>query len=65
MFQSEYPVLLVDDDPDVLAVSKLAMRNFTVFGSPVKLYTATSKAEAIEVIKSQLSVPAQAGGYCI
>ncbi len=50
MFQAEYPVLLVDDDPDVLAVSKLAMRNFTVFGSPVKLYTATSKAEAIEVI---------------
>ena len=62
MFLAEYPVLLVDDDPDVLAVSKLAMRNFTVFGSPVKLYTATSKAEAIEVITSQLSVPAQAGG---
>ena len=62
MFLAEYPVLLVDDDPDVLAVSKLAMRNFSVFGSPVKLYTATSKAEAIEVITSQLSVPAQAGG---
>lgn len=65
MFLAEYPVLLVDDDPDVLAVSKLAMRNFTVFGSPVKLYTATSKAEAIEVITSQLSVPAQAGGRMI
>ena len=62
MFQAEYPVLVVDDDPDVLAVSKLAMRNFTVFGSPVKLYTATSKAEAIEVITSQLSTPATAGG---
>src|ERR671933_1855175 len=38
------------------------MRNFTVYGSPVKLHTATSKAEAIEVITSQLSTPATAGG---
>jgi hypothetical protein len=28
MFQTEWPVLLVDDDPDVLAVSKLAMKSF-------------------------------------
>jgi CheY-like chemotaxis protein len=62
MFEPEYNVLIVDDDPDVLAVSKLAMRNFTVYGSPVKLHTATSKAEAIEVITSQLSTPATAGG---
>jgi hypothetical protein len=32
MFQTEWPVLLVDDDPDVLAVSKLAMKSFEIDG---------------------------------
>jgi hypothetical protein len=37
MFQADDPVLLIDDDRAVLAVAKRAMRNVTLFGSPVKL----------------------------
>src|SRR3984893_11959559 len=54
MFQAEWPVLLVDDDPDVLAVSKLAMKNFNVDGVPIKLFTAASKAEAVELLHGPL-----------
>jgi CheY-like chemotaxis protein len=54
MFQTEWPVLLVDDDPDVLAVSKLAMKNFNVDGVPIKLFTAASKAEAVELLNGSL-----------
>jgi len=62
MLQSEYNVLIVDDDPDVLAVSKLAMRGFKPLNLPIQLYTASSKAEAIEVLQRDLSTPAYPGG---
>jgi len=52
MFQKEWLVLLVDDEPDVLSVSKLAMKNFTVYGLPIKIFTAASKAEALELLKT-------------
>jgi CheY-like chemotaxis protein len=55
MFEKEWPILLVDDDPDVLAVSTLAMKNFRVDGRPVKLFTAKSKAEAINLLETSLS----------
>jgi CheY-like chemotaxis protein len=61
MFEKEIPVLLVDDDPDVLAVSKLAMRNFEVFGLPITTYTAASKAEALELLQSRFALQAQVG----
>ena len=51
MFQTEWPVLIVDDDPDVIAVSKLAMKNFIIDGVPIKLFAASSKAEAIETLR--------------
>src|SRR5688572_717998 len=51
MFLKEWQILLVDDDPDVLAVSKLAMKNFEVYGVPIQIHTASSAAEAIELIK--------------
>ena len=51
MFQKSYPVLLVDDDPDVLSVSKLALRSMTVYGVPLDISVAASKAEAIELLK--------------
>ena len=51
MFQKSYPVLLVDDDPDVLAVSKLALRSMMVYGVPLDISVAASKAEAIELLK--------------
>jgi CheY-like chemotaxis protein len=52
MFITEWKVLLVDDEPDVLNVSKLAMKNFEVYGLPLNILTAASKAEAIEVLKT-------------
>jgi CheY-like chemotaxis protein len=52
MFLKEWQILLVDDDPDVLAVSKLAMKNFEVYGLSIQVHTAASKAEAVEVIKN-------------
>lgn len=55
MFSTGYLVLLVDDEPDVLQVSKLAMRNFKVYGTPIRLHTASSKAEALELYKTTLS----------
>ena len=54
MFQTEWPVLIVDDDPDVIAVSKLAMKNFIIDGVPIKLFAASSKAEAIELLSGPL-----------
>jgi CheY-like chemotaxis protein len=49
---SEFNVLLVDDDPDILSISKLAMRDFTVYGLPINLVTATSKADAVALFES-------------
>ena len=61
MFEKEIPVLLVDDDPDVLSVSKLAMRSFEVYGLPITVYTAASKAEAIDLLSSRFALQAQVG----
>src|ERR687893_1370108 len=61
MFEKEIPVLLVDDEPDMLAVSELAMKGFEVFGLPVRLYTAESKAKAIELLESEFAVAGQIG----
>lgn len=55
MFETEWPVLVVDDDLDVLKVSQLAMKNLQVDGRPVRLFTASSKAEAIELLTTALS----------
>src|SRR5215475_2022992 len=54
LFAREWPVLLVDDDPDVLAVSRLAMRNIEVDGVPIALHTASSQAEAVQLLSGPL-----------
>ena len=56
MFFKYWPVLLVDDEPDVLSVSILAMKNFDVYGLPLKIFTATSKAEAIRLMTDNVEV---------
>jgi CheY-like chemotaxis protein len=56
MFFNEWNILVVDDEPDVLAVTKLALRGVTVFGLPVKIHTAGSKAQAIELLKGPLAL---------
>ena len=48
MFFKEWEVLIVDDEPDVIQVSRLAMRHFEVYGLPLKLHTAKSKAEVVD-----------------
>src|SRR5215471_446085 len=49
MFFKEWDILIVDDEPDVLQVSRLAMRHFEVYGIPLRLHTAASKAEALQM----------------
>lgn len=56
MPKNEWPILIVDDEPDVLSISRLAMKNFTVYDLPIKLYTARSKAEALEILAEKLTV---------
>src|SRR5215510_4001319 len=54
MFAKEVTVLAVDDEPDVLSVTKLALRSMKVGGLPLNVYTASSKAEAIELLNGPL-----------
>ena len=61
MFEKEIPVLLVDDDPDVIMVSRLAMRSFEVFGLPVITYSAGNKADAIDLFTSRFALHNQVG----
>src|SRR4051794_14112667 len=58
MLQKEWPVLVVDDEPDVLAVTRLVLKDVHVDGVPIKLYTAASKAEAIQALTSSAGPPA-------
>ncbi len=46
-----WPVLVVDDEPDVLAISRIAMKGIKCFGVPTKVFTCGSKAEAVEFMK--------------
>ncbi|MFN8382585.1 MAG: response regulator [Anaerolineales bacterium] len=56
MFFHEWNILVVDDDPDVLAVTRLALRSVTVYGLPIKIHTAGSKAEAIKLLEGPLTL---------
>jgi CheY-like chemotaxis protein len=64
MFFNEWNILVVDDEPDVLAVTKLALRDVTVYGLPIKIHTAASKAEAIELLKGPLSLQGSTEPIC-
>jgi CheY-like chemotaxis protein len=55
LFAHEVEILVVDDEPDVLAVTKLALRHSKVFGLPVRVHTAESKAQAIELLNTTLA----------
>ncbi len=48
-------VLLVDDEPDVLSITKLALQGITVDNLPLNIQTAASKAEAIELLSQEKS----------
>lgn len=52
IFSGKNHILVVDDDQDVLAITKLALKNIEVYGVANQIHTATSKAQAIEVYNS-------------
>jgi CheY-like chemotaxis protein len=60
MFAYEWEILVVDDDEDVLQLSVLALKKVRVYGAPLRIHTARSKAEALEVFNKELMVQ---GGY--
>lgn len=53
MFFKTWEVLVVDDEPDVLSMSQLAMKDFNIYGLPLTIRTAKSKAEALELLRSR------------
>lgn len=55
MYRVFWNVLVVDDEPDVLEVTKLALRRAQVFGLPVNLHTAGSREEAVALLRGPLS----------
>src|SRR2546423_6427967 len=64
MFFKEWEVLLGDDEADVLEVPRLAMHHFEVYGLPLRLHTAKSKAEALQVFaNSPAQMPAIAVAF--
>ena len=59
MFQKEWEVLIVDDEPDVFTVSRMALKNVEVYGVPLKLHQCSSRAQAVELLtqKSDFAPP--------
>lgn len=49
---SEYLILIADDEPDILAVTRLSLRGASHAGRPLRLLAASSGREAIEQIKA-------------
>jgi CheY-like chemotaxis protein len=58
MIQKEWPVLVVDDEPDVLEVTRLVLKDLQVDGVRLKLVTASSKAEAVQLLTQSSGPPA-------
>src|SRR5690606_26524224 len=54
MLNTSWPVILLDVEPDVLRLSRLIMQNLTVYESHLELHTATSKADAIRLMETEL-----------
>ena len=52
----EYRVLVVDDEPDIHAVTKLSVRGLTYADREVELLSATSGAEAVETMRANPDV---------
>ncbi len=61
MLFKEWNVLLVDDEPDVLTVTKLALRDMRVYDLPLRIHTAANKAQAIDLLNTKLTVAGAPG----
>lgn len=55
MYGRHWDILLVDDEPDVLAATRLALKGMKVYGLPLRLHEAGSAAEAEELLRTRLS----------
>ncbi|HEY4723934.1 MAG TPA: response regulator receiver protein [Anaerolineae bacterium] len=54
---------MVDDEPDVLSVTKLALKDIKIYGLSIKIHTAASKAEALELLNQPpFAIAGQAEG---
>src|SRR5437773_695171 len=51
MAMKRWDVLVVDDEEDILIVTKLAMKSIKVYGLSLNVITGKSKAETIERLK--------------
>ncbi len=61
MLFKEWNILLIDDEPDVLTVTRLALRDIKVYDLPLKIHTAANKAQAIELLNTKLAVSGMPG----
>jgi CheY-like chemotaxis protein len=55
MYNPTWLVLVVDDEPDVLSLTKLFMKNIKVYDLPLEVFTAQSKAEALQLLQGPLT----------
>ncbi len=46
-----WAILVVDDEPDVYTVTRMAMRGIEILGRPLEFLSATSAAEAFELLR--------------
>ncbi|MEM7323921.1 MAG: response regulator [Actinomycetota bacterium] len=58
MAPTTWNILVVDDEPDVLSITRLALRDLIVRGLPLNVVTASSKADAIEILATDESIVA-------
>lgn len=47
----QWEILVVDDEPDVLAVTRLALKAIQVYGIPLRVHECCSKAEALRFLQ--------------
>jgi CheY-like chemotaxis protein len=50
-WRNYFDVLLVDDEPDVLQVSKLALKNAKYLDVPLRIHVAATKSDAIDLLR--------------
>ena len=50
--RTRWDVLVVDDEPDVLAVTRLALKHIQVYGIPLKIHECTNQADAINYLQA-------------
>lgn len=53
MLLNYWPILIVDDDPDILQITKMSLKKYSYLGIPGKVFTYNNKADAIDFMKNQ------------